>query len=92
MECYSAIKGTKCASGEMWIDLERVLQSEVRREKQMSYLNMYMWNIENGADESICKVQTETENGHADTKGGCVGMGWIGRLGMTCIHCSAWDR
>ena len=58
----------------MWIDLERVLQSEVRREKQMSYINMYMWNLENGADESIWKVQTETENGHADTKGDA--WGW----------------
>ena len=35
-------------------------------------LNLEKWFT----DESICKVQTETENGHADTKGDV--WGWDG--------------
>ena len=33
---------------EMWMDLESVIQSEVsqKREKQISYINAYMWNLE----------------------------------------------
>ena len=33
---------------EIWVDLETVTESEVRseREKQISYVNTYMWNLE----------------------------------------------
>ena len=33
---------------EMWMDLETVIQREVKseREKQISYVNTYMWNLE----------------------------------------------
>ena len=48
MEYYSAIKRNKTGSFvEMWMDLESVIQSEVsQKEKQISYINTYMWNLE----------------------------------------------
>ena len=46
MEYYSAIKRNKIGSFvEMWMDLESVIQNE-EREKQMSYINTYIWNLE----------------------------------------------
>ena len=50
MEYYSAIKKNKIGLFvETWMDLKTVIQSEVsksEREKQMSYINAYMWNLE----------------------------------------------
>ena len=49
MEYYSAIKRNEIGSFvEMWVDLESVIQSGVKseREKQISYINIYMWNLE----------------------------------------------
>ena len=48
MECYSAIKRNEIESFvELWMDLEAVIQSEVsQREKQILYINAYMWNLE----------------------------------------------
>ena len=49
MEYYSAIKWNEIESFvETWMDLETVIQSEVKseREKQISYINAYMWNLE----------------------------------------------
>ena len=35
--------------GEMWINLETVIQSEVsQKEKQILYINAYMWNLGEG--------------------------------------------
>ena len=33
---------------EIWVDLETVTENEVRseRENQISYINIYMWNLE----------------------------------------------
>ena len=48
-EYYSAIKRNKIGLFvETWRDLESVIQSEVKseREKQISYINAYMWNLE----------------------------------------------
>ena len=46
MEYYSAIKRNEIGSFvETWMDLETVIQSEVR-EKQISYINAYTWNLE----------------------------------------------
>ena len=48
-EYYSAIKRNEIGSFvETWMDLETVIQSEVKseREKQISYINAYMWNLE----------------------------------------------
>ena len=48
MEYYSGIKRNEVRSfAEMWMDLETVIQSEVsQREKPISYINTYMWNLE----------------------------------------------
>ena len=49
MEYYSAIKRNEIGSfAETWMDLETVIQSEVKseRKKQISYINAYMWNLE----------------------------------------------
>ena len=47
MEFYSAIKRNEIGSFvETWIDLECVIQSEVRKEKQISYINALIWNPE----------------------------------------------
>ena len=46
MEYYSAIKRNEIGSFvEMWMDLETVIQSEVRKRK-ISYINACMWNLE----------------------------------------------
>ena len=50
MEYYSAIKRNKIGSFvDMWIDLGSVMQTESsksEREKQILYINTYMWNLE----------------------------------------------
>ena len=49
MEYYSAITRNEIGSFvETWMDLETVIQSEVKseREKQISHINAYMWNLE----------------------------------------------
>ena len=48
MEYYSAIKRNKNWSFvETWMDLETVIQSEIsKKEKNISYINAYMWNLE----------------------------------------------
>ena len=47
MEYYSAIKRNEIESFvETWMDLETVIQSKSEREKQISYINAYMWNLE----------------------------------------------
>ena len=46
MEYYSAIKRNKIGSFvEIWMDLETVIQSEVRKRKANSYVNAFMWNL-----------------------------------------------
>ena len=34
--------------------------SEPEREKQISYINAYMWNLKNRTDEPICRAGIET--------------------------------
>ena len=48
IEHYSAIKRNETGSFvETWMDPETVIQSEVKseKEKQISYINAYMWNV-----------------------------------------------
>ena len=63
MEYYSAIKRNEIGTFvETWLDLETVIQSEVsQKEKQILYINTYLWNLENGTDESVCKTEIETQ-------------------------------
>ena len=47
MEYYSAMKRNEIGSFvEMWMDLETVTQSKSEREKQILYINAYMWKLE----------------------------------------------
>ena len=48
MVYYSAIKRNEIGSFvETWMDLETVIQSEViRKERNITYTNAYMWNLE----------------------------------------------
>ena len=49
MEYYSAIRWIEIESFvESWMELKTVIQSEVsqKEEKQISYINAYMWNLE----------------------------------------------
>ena len=46
MEYYSAIERNEIGLlVEMWMDLETVIQSEVRRRKTNIYDITYMWNL-----------------------------------------------
>ena len=49
MEYYSAIRRNKISSFVvMWMNLESVIHNEVKpeREKQILYINEYIWNLE----------------------------------------------
>ena len=50
---------------EMWMDLETVIQSEVSQKEKnryiYTYINAYMWNLENDADEPVCRAEVETQ-------------------------------
>ena len=51
MEYYSAVKRKRYKSGSfvvMWMGIESVIQSEVSQkiEKQILYINAYIWNLE----------------------------------------------
>ena len=62
--------------------------SKSEREKQISYINTYMWNLEKWHRWSYLQSRnrdTYTEIKHMDTKAGGV-LGWVGRLGLTYIH------
>ena len=65
MEYYLAIKRNEIGSFiETRMHLETVRQSEPSesgREKQISYINAYMWNQENGIDDLISKEETATQ-------------------------------
>ena len=58
-------------------------------EKQISYINSYMWYLEkwySWAGLQGRNRDTDVENKRMDTKGGRWGVGWIGRLGLKYIH------
>ena len=66
MEYYSAIKRNKIELFVVrWIDLESVIQSEVKseREKQIPYANTYIWNLKkkNGSDEPRGRTGIKTQ-------------------------------
>ena len=47
-EYYSVVKKNEAVSlADKWMDLRTVIQSEVKskRERQISYINIYMWNL-----------------------------------------------
>ena len=89
MECYSAIKRNEIGSFvEMWMNLETHTEwSKSEREKQIPYINAYMWNLEKWYRWTSLQGRdwvTDVENKCMDTKG----RKWrgVGRLGLTHIH------
>ena len=75
MECYSAIKRNETVPfAETWMDLETVTESKVKseREKQISYINTYMWNLEKWYRSYLQSRNKDIENKLTDIKvGGC---------------------
>ena len=77
MEYYSAIKGNTFESVLMrWMNLEPIIQSELRskseRERQMLYINTYIWNLERQYCQSymqISKGDTDVKNRRLDSVG-----------------------
>ena len=64
------------------MDLETVIYSEVsEREQQISHINIYLYTLENGTDDLICKVEVETQTQKTNVGEG--GMGETGRLRLT---------
>ena len=64
MEYYSAIKKKTFESVLMrWMKLEPVIQSEVSQKEKTStqYINTYIWNLEHGNNDPICKTAKETQ-------------------------------
>ena len=62
--------------------------SKSEREKQILYINTYMWNLEKCYRWSYLQRRnrdTDVENKHMDSKREA-GVGWIGRLGLTYIQ------
>ena len=78
MEYYSAIKGNTFESVLMrWMNLEPIIQSEVRskseRERQMLYINAYIWNLERRYRKSYVqgsKGDTDIKKRILDSAGG----------------------
>ena len=48
------------------MDLETVIQSEGKLEKQTLHINACIWNLENGMDGLICKAEIETQMKRTD--------------------------
>ena len=81
MEYYLVIKKNEIMPfAAAWMDLEIVIQSEVKsdREIQISYDITYMWNLKYDTNEPI--YETETESGHREQTGGCQRGGSWGRV------------
>ena len=48
------------------MDLETVIQSEVKLEKQTLHIYACIWNLENGMDGLICNAEIETQMKRTD--------------------------
>ena len=61
MEYYSAIKKREVMpSATTWMDLENIIPSEVSQTDKDRYFTVYlMWNLQNNANESIYKTETD---------------------------------
>ena len=46
MECYLATKRNELEAVKLWwMNIEPVIQNKSEREKQISYMNAYIWNL-----------------------------------------------
>ena len=64
MEYYSAMKNKWTWAS--WIEVDEQIAcyiewSKSKRKREVSYINAYMWNLENGANEPIFRVRIETQ-------------------------------
>ena len=60
MEYYSAIKKDKIAPlVATWMELEILILSKSKRERQIPYAMTYMWNLKYGTDEPIYRRETD---------------------------------
>ena len=85
VEYYSAIKRNEIGSFvETWMDLETHTEwSQSEREKQISYINAYMWNLERWYRWTGLQGRnrdTDVENKCTDTKGGKRRGAWEGSV------------
>ena len=73
MEYYSAIKGNEIVPFiEMWMDLQTVIQSEVRQKEKNHRISLICGIQKNGTGEFICKAEnrdTGVEKKCMDSKG-----------------------
>ena len=62
MEYYSAVRNAFDSALMRWMNLEPIIQSEVsKKEKQVSYTNAYIQNLERWYYEIICRAAKETQ-------------------------------
>ena len=76
MEYYSAIKKNEMPFAATWMELEIIILSEVKsdRERQILYDFTYMWNLKNKTNEKIKQKQIHR---YREQMGGCQrGEGW----------------
>ena len=70
MEYYSAIKNNKIIpSAAMWMELEILTLSEVRKRKSydiIPYDITYMWNLKYGTNEPIYRKETDSQTWRID--------------------------
>ena len=103
MEYYSAIKKEWNNAICRDVDASRDCHTEwskSEREKQISYSNAYMWNLENGTDEPVLQSRNwdrDVENKRRDTKGGKQQgdggggvMNWEIGIDMYTLMCIKW--
>ena len=66
-----------------WMDLEIIILSEVKRERQIAYDITYMWNLKQDTNEPIYKTDSWTQRTDLWLPVGRVlGEGWSGKLGL----------
>ena len=64
MEYYSAMKKNEIMPfAAIWMDLETVIQSGVKseRERQIPYDITYMWNLKYDTNEPIYQTETDSQ-------------------------------
>ena len=66
MEYYSVIKKNELFAAT-WMDLEIIILSEVsQKEKEISYVITYTWNLKYGTNELIYEAETESQTERTD--------------------------
>ena len=62
MEHYSTIKKNEILPfAATWMDLEIIILSQVRRERQIQCHITYMWNLEHDKNEHIYNTETDSQ-------------------------------